>query len=224
MSQTQLTPETAPRDAAELAKIGRFNLRMLAEKLGLFSDEATKAAFMSLSNEEQADNCAKALAALDGAKAPAGKAGGGTPPRTPQTSKTGPGKAAAAAGGSKVGGTATGSGGGGSVGGGENIGKLMAKFEELLTAVNGASSKLDEIGARVGDLENAMGSLQGTVAGNNKLAVVAIGASLKLAEEVLQAGPEAVLGAVIQDLGIVENTIAAVLTVEDSADDEGNEQ
>lgn len=55
MSTTQVTVATAPETAAELRKLGRFNVRLLAEQLGVLAEESDKEAFMTKNLDEQVD-------------------------------------------------------------------------------------------------------------------------------------------------------------------------
>lgn len=80
-SLAKLTKENAPRNHTELAKIGRFQLRQLADELGLFTSEDVKMAYQVLDTKDQAQQVLDALNALD-------KGGGGAPPADAPTTKT----------------------------------------------------------------------------------------------------------------------------------------
>lgn len=214
MTTTQLSIETAPRDLEALAKQGRFNLRMLAEELGVFGTEASKQSFMGMSSEQQAENLLKLLQERD---KPAGKGGGGgaaagAGKRTPTTAK-----ADAAKNGKATGGAATGAGGGTQAApAGENAGKLLEKLDAILKAQ-------EELATRVDELTGAVEQLQSVGAGTNRFVTVAIGLSLKLAEQVLNAGPSQVLKAVMDDMPEVEAALAELAPAEDADEEEAGE-
>jgi hypothetical protein len=91
MTTTPASIETAPTDVAELALIGRFNVRMLAQKLGIFdsADEAARTAFLAQNFEVQCQQVSDALIeARGGKKAKKGAAAAAAPARTPVNSKT----------------------------------------------------------------------------------------------------------------------------------------
>ena len=83
MTTVKINLENAPNDYESMLKLGRFNLRLLAQELGVFATEKDKAAFMQLKNEEQATELLNLVQA---------KRGGGKKPaaaRQPATGKTG---------------------------------------------------------------------------------------------------------------------------------------
>jgi hypothetical protein len=90
MTTAKPSLETAPTTLEDMMKLGRFNLRLFAQELGLFATEESKASFMQLSNEGQAQAL---LAAADklrkggGKGKPAAAAGTGATQRTPSTGK-----------------------------------------------------------------------------------------------------------------------------------------
>jgi hypothetical protein len=65
---TAYTIDNAPREADLLAKIGKYQLRRLAEspQLGFLTDEAIRAAYLSKPVDEQAKELAEALRLYDG--------------------------------------------------------------------------------------------------------------------------------------------------------------
>ena len=65
MTTTKTSVATAPRDLEALKKQGRFNLRCLAEELGVFSNEQSKSSFMSMAHDAQAENIFKMLKDVD---------------------------------------------------------------------------------------------------------------------------------------------------------------
>lgn len=93
MTAVKISLETAPDNYEDMLKLGRFNLRLLAQALGVFSTEQKKSAFMQSKNEEQATELLALVQAQRG--------GGKKPARQPATSKAGttrkPSNAAAAA-------------------------------------------------------------------------------------------------------------------------------
>jgi len=83
MTTVKINLENAPNDYDGMLKLGRFNLRLLAQELGVFATEKDKAAFMQLKNEEQATELLSLVQS---------KRGGGKKPaasRQPATGKAG---------------------------------------------------------------------------------------------------------------------------------------
>jgi hypothetical protein len=95
MTAVKICLETAPDNYEDMLKLGRFNLRLLAQELGVFASEKNKASFMQLKNEDQATELVSLVQQARG--------GGGKKPaaRQPATGKTGatkkPGAAATSA-------------------------------------------------------------------------------------------------------------------------------
>lgn len=90
MTVTPASIETAPTDPAELATIGRFNVRVLAQKLGIFdgADEAARTAFLAQDFAAQCQQVSDALIeARGGKKAKKGTAAPAAPARTPVNNK-----------------------------------------------------------------------------------------------------------------------------------------
>lgn len=178
-----ITIKDAPRDVAELAKLGRFQLRMLATLLKMFDgddSEEQKGAFMKLATPEMASAVATVLEKLDGggtksgrqpsnkgkkgaaATAPASEDKPAKSDRTPVTSGTSSGD------------------------GGKAMAAITALARELKTA--------QEIGAAT-----------------NRFVMIAIGILLKLAEQTLDASAEDVLGMVEEDSSSVEKILGKLI-------------
>lgn len=90
MTTTPISPENAPSTLEEILQLGRFNIRLLATKLGIFENEAAKNAFLSCNTEEQARTVLNAVLELRGSKkGKKGAAAAAAPAvtRTPVTSK-----------------------------------------------------------------------------------------------------------------------------------------
>lgn len=223
MTTTQLSIETASRDPEALEKEGRFNLRQLAQALGIFETAEGKSAFMSLDNKQQAAEIARLLKEAD--KKKAGGGGGGTPVRTPSTKnaggKGGAGKAGAGAAGAASSQNESASSSGSAGGEGGNATKLIAAIERLTAGFAELKESVDQNTA-------ALAELQGVSAATNRFTTVAIGCSLKLAEEVMQASPAQVLQVVMEDMSVVEDSLRSLAPAEEGAgegggdDDEGN--
>jgi len=62
---TVLNPQNAPRDKAKLTAAGSFQLRRLAESLGMLASAETQLAYGKLGPEERAENILKVLVDLD---------------------------------------------------------------------------------------------------------------------------------------------------------------
>lgn len=85
MTAVKLNLENAPTTMEEMLKIGRFNGRLLAQEIGMFTSEAEKASFMQLPNEKQAEALLAAVLKLKSGGKGAKPAAAGT--RTPSTGK-----------------------------------------------------------------------------------------------------------------------------------------
>lgn len=221
MTATQISIDTAPRDLEGLKKVGRFNLRVLAQALGVFSTEAGKAAYMQLDNDAQATAIKKLLDEhFGGSKGGAGKTAGTPSGRTPAT-KGGAGKTTGA---SKTSGETTGttsSGTGGGAPSGEGAAKILAALQANTEEVAGLRASIDNLAA-------AIEQLQGVSAGTNRFVALSIGLSGKLAEETLGAPLSQVLEAVMDDMPAVEAAMASMAEGDAPADegesDAGNEE
>jgi hypothetical protein len=78
-TETVLDPKNAPRDKAKLKATGTFQLRKLAEALGILPGDPEKMAWNKLSVDERVEEISKRLTELDA------KAGGAPATRTPAT-------------------------------------------------------------------------------------------------------------------------------------------
>lgn len=92
MTTTPASIDTAPTDVTELAALGRFNVRMLAQKLGIFdsTDEAARTAFLAQDFTVQCQQVSDTLIEARGGKKPkkgAAAAAAAAPARTPVNSK-----------------------------------------------------------------------------------------------------------------------------------------
>lgn len=219
MTTTQSSIETAPRDLEALKKMGRYNLRVLAEGLGVFATEEAKQSFMSGNNEAQAATVHALITELDRKKNGAGAAASSEAvvrqPSNKGSKKKEPANAVAA--------TTTAATTGASAPAGEGAAKLLAAINELNANYRAMSEKIES-------LESTVTQLQGISSGTNRFVTVAIGLSLKLVEEVLQAPGEQVLATVLDDLPMVENALLSLRQQteeegddEDEEDEEGNE-
>lgn len=65
VSSVSLTIQNAPRDPKPMLDAGRFQIRRLANEIGLFGDEAAKEAFMQLTPEGQAEAVCMKLKEID---------------------------------------------------------------------------------------------------------------------------------------------------------------
>lgn len=211
MTTTQITVDTAPRDLEGLKKIGRFNLRLVAQQLGIFATEAAKTAFMQQSNDAQAETVKKLLDAHFATKG-TGTAKPAATGRNPSTKNAG--KAAAAASEPAADDNTGAATGGKGVGGGENAAKILAAIQGLREECAGFRESIDNLTATISQL-------QGISAGTNRFVAMAIGLSGKLAEQTLGASLETVLEAVVEDMPAVE---AAMRTMPGAEEEEAEEE
>lgn len=199
-----ITIQNAPRDVDSLAKVGRFNLRSLADQIvkagiPIYADDKSKGEFSAGSNAEQAQVLAAALQQLDGGGAPAPT--NGKPIRTP-SSKGRKSKSSAAA---AAPAPAAPSGG----------------AEALLAAVNKQAENISELKEAVEAISEQVTELELLVKGGNRLVAIATACSLTLAEEVCQAPKEDVLRSAVEDTSTLE-TLMGELNI-DEEEEEGNE-
>lgn len=224
MTSTQISIETAPRDLEGLKKVGRFNLRILAQAIGLFETEANKTAFMQATNDQQAETIMKLLQEKDGVSKPAagkGGAGAGAATRSPSTKNAG--KAASTAG-KATGAPAAGTGGGAGAEGGTGVGAgaaaILASIKELKETVDGFQASIE-------NLQASVDQLQGISAGTNRFVALSIGLAGKLAEQVMGASLDQILEVVLEDMPAVEAAMQKMAPAEEETDDEtdaGNEE
>jgi hypothetical protein len=208
MNTSALTIKNAPRDPNELAKIGRFNLRRIAEELGLFTDEASKARFMAGKNTDMAQALAVHLQQLD--------QNGGAPvvqppnltvvPNTPAPQRQPSNEAAKAEPAPQA-----------------QVNGNAGVVEALLKVINAQSKKIDLLTEKVEELvseTNAFGEglevVKEVVRGNTRTSVISTALSLSLAEQVLQAPREEILQSAIND----QTTVAALVAALDQEDEE----
>lgn len=216
MTTTALTIETAPRDLEALKKIGRFNLRTLANLLGIFESEAAKTSFMQATNDQQSDTIFKLLQERDGVGKASGKGGGAATGRSPSTKNAGKAATGAAGAGKAAGSAAAGSGGAQGAGAGA---------EAILKAINELRDEYSGLRESIDNLTASVTALQSISAGTNRFVALSIGLSGKLAEQVLQAPLDQVLEAVVEDMSTVEAAMKNMgPAAEDEAEDEGDEE
>lgn len=205
---SEFSIETAPRDPAELKKAGRFMLRQLAEKLGIFTDEESKGKFMAGTNDDQAEACVLKLKALDanGGKASAPAAStpaASVPKRTPSNGKRTQAAAAEAP----------------AAAPGDNaITQLLGVISELKEQIGGLSEQVEGLASQLDDAQTA-------VKGTNRLLVISMALNLTLAEQVLGAGRNEVIKAVMDDQDDVlkllqENGLELAATEDENASGE----
>jgi hypothetical protein len=168
------TIETAPRNESELGKLGRYELRTMAQNLGLMNSEEAKGAFMQLQNPEMAKQILPALLQYD--KAKGGAAPAAKPPQTPVTSET------------KVP-VSNGAGHKQPVNkddtqGGLGVAQLIEAITRLNVTVSEIATKLHE---RFDAIEATQEDHTTILRGTNRIAMTGISLSLMLAEEVLKA-------------------------------------
>lgn len=213
MTTTKTSVATAPRDLEALKKQGRFNLRCLAEELGVFSNEQSKSSFMSMANDAQAENIFKLLKDVDKRNGGGGGDAGGAeeqPVRQPSTKTTSKKNTTPAA-------TSTGA----SPASDAKIGDGAAK---ILSAIQEQTAAIQEVGALLKELTQAVQVIDAGTERNIRFTTMAVGLSLKLAEESLNAGADAIIPAVIDDLPIVEKHLAAVAGIAEEDDGEEEEE
>lgn len=189
MSNTLMTPETAPRDAAALAGQGPFIHRRLGEALeGLgfkcWSNEREKTAFVTASPQDRAQMLLSQLQAFDAARggAPAPQA---APQQAPAAPPPAPPAAAPAAPPATTG-RAPRTQGGAAASNGAGVGNVV----ELLNAIKELGGKID---AATGALNTKAGAnelegLKAMVAASMQLQKVELGLLCLFGEQVLGAG------------------------------------
>jgi hypothetical protein len=191
---TSVTIDTAPRDSAELAKCGRFNLRGLATALGVMNNEKERAEFMALTNEGMVAAILPMLADYDKAKSGGAKAAtnkpAAAPVRTPVTSQTpssAPDSKPAAAG-SPVG---------------------VVELVRALEALKLTSSEVAQATqARFDTLEGTIEDLRVTLKGTNRILLTSMALNLFLAEEVLKSDRAVVIKTAHDDVPALIATLS----------------
>lgn len=214
MSQSALTTQNAPRDPEELSKVGRFNLRYLAEQIGIFTDEASKGRFMNGSNKEMAQAIAMHLQAIDQGNGaamvvqapmavptvaqPVQRSPSNDAARTPVAQE--PVRTAAAVPGPTE--------------------MLLIQLGKILDKVTEVDNRIDEYVNAVQELSDKVEDLTGVLKGNSRLASLQTSLTLMLAEQVLQAPRKDVLGAAFNDRETTA-TLVADLKKLDEDEEEG---
>lgn len=183
MSSTvsKASPASAPRDKEGLVRLGRFQLRALANELGLLTSEESKNAFMAMSVDEQAGAVLDALKLQDkggGGSAPAAAAPAEKPKRTPVSASAMKESAPAAS------------------DSGAGNGVVLEGIKNVLEDVKLLHDKIDVLNERAEKAE--------------AVAAVAINLSLMLAEQVLGGGRPEVLGMAIEDLADTVKALSGV--------------
>lgn len=183
MSSTvsKASPASAPRDKEGLVRLGRFQLRALANELGLLTSEESKNAFMAMSVDEQAGAVLDALKLQDkggGGSAPAAAAPAEKPKRTPVSASAMKESAPAAS------------------DSGAGNGVVLEGIKNVLEDVKLLHDKIDVLNERAEKAE--------------AVAAVAINLSLMLAEQVLGGGRPEVLGMAIEDLADTVKALSSV--------------
>lgn len=209
MSTSTFNPHNAPRDPNELAKVGRFKLRRLAEEMGMFTDEASKSRFMAGSNNEMAQSLAVHLQAMD--------SNGGTAPAVQAPVVVAPAQAPVARQPANEAEKIDQAEQQVTAGGNQAATALLQAITSLRKEVGDLAEKFDELRSEVeagGELQE---SLRESVRGTNRLSVIATALSLSLAEQVLEAPRDEVLQAAIGD----QSTVAQLVAQLDRDDDEG---
>lgn len=177
---TSYNVDTAPRDAAELSKIGRFNLRNIATALGLMQNEKEKAEFMALANEQMGAVIAPVLHELDKAKngSPKGAAAkpAEQPVRTPVTSQSRPAVQAQNQAEPAP----------GAVG----VVELVRALDAVKLAVAETSQALQ---GRFDNVESGLETVRAILKGTNRILLTNMALSLFLAEEVLKTDRAAII-------------------------------
>ncbi len=181
MSQSAVSITDAPRDLEKLQALGRFNLRRLAEELGVFKDEATKGAFMNGTNPQMGQAVYEALVKFDAesGKASAPAAAKRTPVTNGKTSK--PPKETETPAASTPGAAPT------------------AGIQELLAAIGGLKEVVEGLSERLDGIEAGQETTNAMVSGTNRLLVTSLTLNLMLAEEVMKAPRNAVLQDAVAD-------------------------
>lgn len=231
-TMASVTLQTAPRNVDELSQIGRFQLRRLADQLGLCADEPSKQAFMGMSSPVQAQavltkllehdkggaNGAPANGAVAQAQAPAAPqtppaqaqaAPAETPKRQPKTASD-PGTAAQ---GQVDAATQVVEALQGVAG---KLGDLIQKFDRVAKSSDAAGISSEQVKGQVnaliaelGKLNPYLQSLSEAMKGVVQMQCVVTTLNLMLAEQVLGAPRDEVLQAAIADAPGVQKLLQA---------------
>lgn len=202
MTTAASTATNAPRDLESLQRLGRYQLRKLAQDIGMCGTTEETTSLMSYSNQEVAAKIFEQLQELDGgAKASDKKDEVVRHPVTRgRPSAASKAAAAAAAAAAEGGADAAPSGSGPST-------DLSARLDRLLATAEANARKLEE-------LFDSIDNLTQVSSGNTRLTAVAINMSLILAEQSLGVGGDATIGVLqeaVDRLEEFEPTLAATL-------------
>ncbi len=212
MTQTTVTFADAPRDLDGILKLGRFQMRLLADEVPAYSNGDEKQAFLKMDSPGQAAAIYKAVQERDKRE----KGGGGGSSSKTTTAKPAVSRTPSNKGATKENVESPASTGGGDVG--SNTAALFALLKELKDGQTDLEAKIDA-------LTESQDTIQGQIAGNNKLVSVGISLALQMSEQVLNASAEQVLTLAIEQLPNIEETLNNLVGGGDEGNDggEGNE-
>lgn len=196
MTQTAVTYADAPRDLDGIVKLGRFTLRLLGEEIPVYTNGDEKQAFLKMDTNAQAAAVLKAIQERDKRE----KGGGGSKTTSkPAVTRTPSNKGAAK---ENVEAPATGNVQGGDVGG--NTAALFALLKEIKDGQTALEEKVDA-------LMNSTDTIQGQIAGNNKLVSVGVSLALQMSEQVLNTAADSVLTMAIEQLPGIEDQLNEIV-------------
>jgi len=190
--------DAAPRDVATLAKLGRYQLRRLAETLGVFTSEKDMSNFLSEPQENQAQTVQAALARHDanrgtnGAQAPMAAPAAVAEPVPATTARRGRQPSNNGANGA-----ATPAPEAVTVPGGVlDLGPIVGAIAEMNTLLAGVSSRLDAVESAV---KNGQKETLTQLRAATAVAKVQLGFTGLLAEQVLGAPRDEILADAVKD-------------------------
>lgn len=196
--------DAAQLSVEELTARGRFNLRGLAEGLGIMSDEERKSAFMSGTNEEMAKMIRAALDERAGGGKGAKK---GSVTRQPSNKKSAAAATAAVDDEDEAPSTPS-----GKKGGTDDLSKILAAIQANTKTLNSVLAQLKSVAA--------------ISSGTNRFSVVQFGLLAQLAEQSLQADTDSILEEIGSRMEEYEGhlaNLAGAKTEDEEEDEEGNE-
>jgi len=203
-STAAVTVETCPTTVEEIANLGRYQMRSLAEQLNIFSSGDEKQAFLRLDVPGQASEVLKAKLEYDKAKSGGGKPASKAVTRTPSTTKaTAAAKTTVTASPKETAST------GGDNAGAAGAAAVLEKLQELIDAVATANSNVDALRAEMAE----------RFAGTNRLVTTGMAISLEYAELKGDAAPEELLGASIDRVESIEPMLRGILGEEGGESD-----
>lgn len=233
-TMASITIQTAPRNVDDLAQIGRFQLRRLADQLGLCADEPSKQAFMGMSSPTQAQAVLAKLLEHDKGGANGTPANGAVhapaqaqAPAAPQTppAQAAPETAAPAAAPRRQPKTVSDPGTGGDAaaqvveslqGVASQLGALIQKFDQVAKSSDAAGASSEQVKGQVnaliaelGKLNPYLQNLSEAMKGVVQMQCVVTTLNLMLAEQVLGAPRDEVLQAAIADAPGVQKLLQA---------------